>query len=325
MTTETLLNNGTERLTAEELTMMVGDRDINVCGFWTHTKASESYVIVSVKNGSALKEWYVPYVYRRTNTSIDTKQQLAEYIKFRKPLLTSRCVDDFKRTTKRHIGKLFGAQSTVTLPIFKKLLKNCGEWVWNNELPTSNPKRRKSSNPQRRIQALKELGFTIATKMEDQNTYHMLLPFDIVKAPTYETIPTKTRKAIFAALSGLDAYRGKTVDRSALPDHKFPEIRWTTETPESNENLTEEEMRAKFQLVQESVNQAKREVCRGCFQTGVRGKFAGIDFFYEGGERWPTDIPTTGKEAEEGCVGCFWYDMTAWRVALNKFIKENKR
>ena len=319
MTTETLLNNRTERLTAEELTMMVGDRDIRISGFWIHTKATESYVLVSVREDSSWKEWYVPFVYRRTNTFIDSKRDLAEYVKSRKTLLTSRRVAAFKQTMKRQMGKLFGAQSTVTLPIFRKLLKNCGEWVWNKEKEFIT-----SSNPQRRIQVLKESGFTLATKMEDKKTYHMLLPFDVVKAPTYETIPTKIKKAIFSALGRIDAYRGKPVDRSALPDHKFPETRWTTETPESNENLTEAEMRAKFQLVQESVNQAKREVCRGCFQTGLRGKFAGIDFFYKGGERWPSDIPPRGKEAEAGCVGCFWYDMAAWRKALNKFIKENK-
>jgi hypothetical protein len=44
MTTETLLNNRTERLTAEELTMMVGDRDIRIGGFWIRTKATESDV-----------------------------------------------------------------------------------------------------------------------------------------------------------------------------------------------------------------------------------------------------------------------------------------
>lgn len=48
MATETLLNRGTERLTADELTMMVGDRDIKATGFWTHTKATESYAPNSV-------------------------------------------------------------------------------------------------------------------------------------------------------------------------------------------------------------------------------------------------------------------------------------
>lgn len=45
---------------------------------------------------------------------------------------------------------------------------------------------------------------------------------------------------------------------------------------------------------------------------------------YAGGETWPDDVPRTGKSAETGCVGCFWYDMSAWRDALNKLIRAMK-
>lgn len=314
MDIEILLNRGKERLNAEELTMMVGDRNVKAKGFWTHTKAMESYVVISAFEAGAWREWYLPYVYRRTNTFIDSAKGLADYIKLRTPLLTAAGIETFKATMKRQLKTIFGAQSTVTLPIFKKLLKNCGGWVWNKEFT--------SSNPQRRIQDLKESGFTLATKIEDKKTYHMLLPFEIVKAPTYETIPVKVRKAIFSALGNMDAFNAKPVDRSALPDHKFPEIRWDAETAESNDRLTENEMREKFQLVPESVNQTKREVCRNCFQTGYRGKFSGINFFYAGGDKWPVDVPEMGKTAEMGCVGCFWYDMAAWRNALNTLIEE---
>ena len=314
MEKETWLNQGTEKLTAEDLTKMVGDSDIKVLGFWTHTKATESYVLISICDNGKWREWYIPYVYRRTNTLIDTVQDIAKYIKLRKWFLSKSRVESFKVVMNKQLNSLFGKQSLVTLPIFKKLLENCGAWVWNKEFV--------SSNPQRRIQDLKEMGFTLATKMENKKTYHMLLPFDIVKAPTYETIPAKVRRAIFAALDNIDAYNDKLVGRSALPDHKFPEIRWTADTAESNEGLSKVEMREKFQLVPESVNQAKREVCRKCFQTGSRGVFSGISFFYKGNDKWPSGIPARGKDAEKGCVGCFWYDMAAWRKALNKLIKD---
>ena len=32
------------------------------------------------------------------------------------------------------------------------------------------------------------MGFTLATKMEDKKTFHMLLPVERVTAPTYETM-----------------------------------------------------------------------------------------------------------------------------------------
>lgn len=314
MDVEILLNSGKERLDADKLTMMVGEGNVKVKGFWTHTKATESYVVISIFEVDAWREWYLPYVYRRTNTFIDSARELANYIKLRTPLLTTVCIKAFKAAMEQKLETIFGAQSTVTLPIFKKLLENCGDWVWNKEFT--------SSNPQRRIQDLKESGFTLATKIEAKKTYHMLLPFEIVKAPTYETIPAKVRTAIFAALGGIDAFSDKPVDKSALPDHKFPEIRWDAKTAESNECLTEQKMQEKFQLVPEFVNQTKREVCRNCFQTGLRGKFSGIDFFYAGDEKWPADVPKMGKAAETGCVGCFWYDMAAWRRALNTLIEE---
>lgn len=317
MTPDVWLKNATEQLTAEGLSKRINDEPLKVIGFWEHRKATERYVILTIRNGTGVKEWYIPYVYRRTNTFIDEANELAEYIKSIKQFLTPDNIASFKHHWTDQLDKLFGERAAVTRPIFKTLLENCGTWVWNKKFD--------SPNPQRRIQDLKEKGFTLATKIADKNTYHMLLPFNMVKAPTYEQIPTKVRKMIFQVLKNHDAYRGKTVDNSALPDHKFPEIRWTSETPVANDDLTPKAIQKKFQLVQESVNQTKREVCRACFQTGLRGKFAGIDFFYVGDEKWPSTVPPTGNEAEKGCVGCFWYDMVTWRKALNIFIRKHKR
>lgn len=315
MTNETSLEES-RILTAEELTRMVDDKDVKVIGFYDHKKASERYVVVSVASDGEEREWRLPYYYRRTNVRIDNVADLVDYIKECKPRLSAKNIEECKAEFGRLARSMFGKNAGVTLPIFRRLLKNCGDWVWNKDF--------RNPNPQRRIQAIKEMGFTIATKIEAQNTYHMLLPFDVVKAPTYETIPAKVRAAILAALEGLDAYSGRKSGISILPDHKFPEIRWEKETAESNEGLTEAEMRRKFQLVPESINQSKREVCRRCFQTGMRGKLSEIDFYYAGGEEWPADVPKTGKAAEAGCVGCFWYDMSAWRDALNELIRTKK-
>jgi len=47
----------------------------------------------------------------------------------------------------------------------------------------------------------------------------------------------------------------------------------------------------------------------------------GIKYFYESDENWPDDVPKIGKDAEQGCVGCGWYDIQKWRVILNELIK----
>jgi hypothetical protein len=49
---------------------------------------------------------------------------------------------------------------------------------------------------------------------------------------------------------------------------------------------------------------------------------SGIKYYYQGGEEWDKTIPTIGKEAEQGCVGCGWYDFEAWRNALNQKLIE---
>lgn len=311
-----LLNEKSESLTSEDLTVKIGRRDVRATGFFDHTKATERYVILVIGDGASSREWYLPYYYRRTNVRIDTVAELVDYVKSRVPLLSSEHISAYKDALKKQLLSLFGKKANVTLPIFRELLENCGEWVWN--------KRFTSSNPQRRIQDIKEMGFTLATKMEDKKTFHMLLPVERVTAPTYETISSRTRKAIFKALGGIDAYTGRPTTLSALPDHKFPEVRWLAGVEEANEGLSEAMMRAKFQLVSERVNQEKREVCRRCFQSGIRGKFNGIDFFYHGDEKWPVGIPKTGAAAKVGCHGCFWFDMAAWRTALNRLIRERK-
>ena len=126
-------------------------------------------------------------------------------------------------------------------------------------------------------------------------------------------------------LHGYDAYEGKVVNKEGLlPDHKFPEIRWDESTRrESLEHLTDEEIRRDFQLLNNQRNQQKREACRRCFQENERGYPFGIKYYHVGNERWSPKIPRTGKRAEEGCVGCGWYDVEAWRQAIIKALSED--
>ena len=88
--------------------------------------------------------------------------------------------------------------------------------------------------------------------------------------------------------------------------------------------MTDEEIIHKFQLLDNQRNQQKREVCRLCFQEGVRGSIYGIKYFYKGGEKWDANIPINGKDAEKGCEGCPWYDIEEWRKKLNELLKKRK-
>lgn len=95
-----------------------------------------------------------------------------------------------------------------------------------------------------------------------------------------------------------------------IPDHKFSEVRWNEETKAENSmDLEDDEIIEKFQLLDNQRNQQKREICRKCFQEGIRGTIYGIEFFYEGDKSRNSNIPTVGKAAEKGCIGCPWYDI----------------
>lgn len=88
--------------------------------------------------------------------------------------------------------------------------------------------------------------------------------------------------------------------------------------------MTDDEIIQKFQLLDNQRNQQKREVCRKCFQDGIRGTIYGIKYFYKGAEEWDNKIPVKGKAAEKGCEGCPWYDIEKWRKMLNDEIERKK-
>lgn len=205
---------------------------------------------------------------------------------------------------------------------FFEALKD-GKWKCvNHELP-------KNPNWARRTQDLKEFGYTIATntgimcKKCGKNTTHLiLLAIPRGSQTGYETWSPKLRKKIMDVLGNIDSYENRK-GTNLLPDHKFPEIRWDEKTRGENpEEMSESEIKRKFQLLSNQRNQQKREVCRKCYQTGERGAPYGIMFFYAGSAKWSDDIPKKGKEAEIGCLGCGWYDTQKWRAELNKLISK---
>lgn len=42
------------------------------------------------------------------------------------------------------------------------------------------------------------------------------------------------------------------------------------------------------------------------------------------GPEWDPNIPTKGKEAEAGCIGCPWYDIERWRKEVIKKLEEEQ-
>ena len=151
-----------------------------------------------------------------------------------------------------------------------------------------------------------------------------MLPFPLATASGYETWSTKLLESIKNVLGNFDSYEGKKKRAThLLPDHKFPEIRWNERTRETNDtDMSEKKIKSKFQLLDNQRNEQKREVCRKCYQTSKRGIIFGVEFFYQGGPDWPEKTPKNGKDAEQGCIGCGWYDISKWREELNLFLNK---
>lgn len=289
-----------------------------------HTKASEVYVAVTFTypNNKIWTGW-VPIEYRRTGTSLKTSDEIAEHLNSVYEQMNPENFpnwlkeqDEFWKTKQK---------SKVTKPFFDSLIKGGWQCV-ECTLP-------KNANWARRIQDLKEVGYTIATdtkrycpKCGGNKTHLILLPIKRggIKGNGYETWSPALRKRIIQVLNGIDVYEN-VKSPHCLPDHKFSEIRWDEDTKEENpDNMTDEEIKEKFQLLTNQRNQQKREVCRNCFQTGNRGIIYGIPFFYEGSEKWDESIPKKGKASEKGCVGCGWYDINTWRTKLIEALNQKK-
>jgi hypothetical protein len=288
-------------------------------GIRNHSKASEKYidVVFNYKNGVSY-EISVPIEYRRTGTDIK-EEDIDEYLE--KIHLE---VDSSNWVKWREEQNSFWAKekpgATVTRSFFDILSKKFTWCCATCQLP-ANP------NFARRIQDLKEYGYTLATNTKrycnscgKNTTQLILLPIRRGGVTGYETWSPATRNKIIEVLKSFDAFEAKIVRKEGLlPDHKFPEIRWDSETKrDSLEHLTEIDIKKDFQLMSNQRNQQKREVCRTCFQTGNRGVIYGVPFFYKGTAKWSTSIPKVGKSAEAGCVGCGWYDINEWRKKISE-------
>ncbi len=287
-----------------------------------HSKASEEYVHVKFTYGTKVWDGWVPVEYRRTGVSIKTPEQLVEHLN---NVYEQMKPENFASWLSKQ--ERFWAEEKpnagTTKGFFDSLVK--GGWQCVECTLPKNP------NWARRIQDLKEFGYTLATDTKrycphcgENKTHLILLPIERggVEGNGYETWSPALRKRIVKVLGGVDVYED-VANPHCLPDHKFSEIRWDDSTKADNpDSMTDKEIRDKFQLLTNQRNQQKREVCRTCYQTGRRGTLYGIPFYYEGGPTWDPAIPQKGKAAEKGCIGCPWYDIAEWRRQLIKIIKD---
>lgn len=288
-----------------------------------HSKASEKYVDVKFFFGeSTFLKTSVPIEYRRTGTEVPD-EEIEGYLREVWAEVEPSKWDSWRAEQ----VKFWESKDAQTTQEFFEILAKSFNWCCVScTLP-------KNSNPARRIQAIKEFGYTLATDTtrfcatcKRNTTQLILLPIKRGGISGYENWSPKLRSRIMRLLGSFDAFEAKEVAKEGLlPDHKFPEIRWDLDTKrDSLEELTDADIKRDFQLLSNQRNQQKREVCRSCFQTGKRGTAYGIEFFYAGTAKWDLSYPQRGKAAEGGCIGCAWYDFDRWRKELTAHIKSQQ-
>lgn len=304
---------------------LVNDPRIAVTRLRTHAKASEKYVDVIFRYPDQ-EDWdgSIPYSYRRTGLFLETETEIAELLKKAYVAVRNENAQRWLSAENTIWDTEYQGKS-VTRAFFTQL----SNLRWNcvdGDLP---PNR----NWARRIQAIKEMGYLLATdtarydaRSGKKMTQVLLIPLEKGAQTGYEVFSPALRKRIIKALGSYDAYEGKVrPSYSLLPDHKFPEISWDEHTRAKNpDDMTDEEIRAKFQLLDNQRNLEKREACRRVIQTGDLGTLFGIGHRLNETGKWPDHIPKIGKASEEGWKLCPWYDIEAWRRSLNALIQGKK-
>ncbi|WP_051890548.1 hypothetical protein [Chryseobacterium vrystaatense] len=182
-----------------------------------------------------------------------------------------------------------------------------------------------NDQPPARIKALKVKGYIICSKRKicptcAKKTMHdiliMLPPIESrfehgneLRKPISEILKKRIKKLFGNKEVCFNIVRS---DVELLIDHKFPSQRWNTPETDNPTDMTDEEIRNKFQLLSNQTNMWKSRYCDACVKTGKRGDYMGLNWFYIGNKNWEG----ANSYDENGCKGCPWYDLELWKTKL---------
>lgn len=200
------------------------------------------------------------------------------------------------------------------------------EWLCRQCTDTS----KVNSQAASRIRALKkDHGYHIASKdmyceVCGKITKHDLLlriPRKRGESQTRYTISNSLKKRIKELFNYTDACfdeKCPEATRTLIIDHKFPATRWAVGETHNYITMTDDEIKAKFQLLTQQTNLQKDRYCFRCLNEKIRGDFFGIKWYPEGNEKWNG----SNNSDENGCVGCPWYDLNEWKAKFNDYLNK---
>lgn len=182
-----------------------------------------------------------------------------------------------------------------------------------------------NDQPPARIKALKTIGYIIGSKRKfcstcDKKTMHDILVMLPPIANRFshgnelrKPMSDQLKKRIKRLFGNVEiCFNIRRSDIELIVDHKFPSQRWDRPESDNPNNMSDEAIQKKFQLLSNQTNMWKSRYCDSCVATGRRGVFMGINWYYEGDEIWRGESPYD----ERGCHGCPWYDLSLWKTKL---------
>lgn len=270
----------------------------------------------TLKYGTKEKDNFIPVTFGRygddldfdyiqTESELEKRPDIIEYFKEKYEELRPEKVIAWKDDVQKQYTK-----ETEDEKLFRVLFSNLNERVASKDALPGN------TNPQKQVQNLRDRGLCIMTESENNTTYLRLIEGIYTCGFENEKIPKEIRKRALALYDNIDALSGKRMsDERLIIEHRFPEERWKDRPAEENVDMSDEDIKKKFQLLTGQYNQMKREACKKCAKLAQRQAPLGIAYFYEGDEEWSCDVEF-GPGAEDGCVGCGWYDVAIWKAKL---------
>ncbi len=210
-------------------------------------------------------------------------------------------------------------KKTQTYKVLKALYSGNWECRVCGPVPMANPQ---SAS---RLRDLKKKGYIIGSKRKkcsscDKKTTHDILVMLPKIQPQLEDgnefrmpISEKLKERIKEVLGKKEVcFNTELSSVELIVDHKYPSQRWVTKESSNPNNMSENDIRKKFQLLTNQTNMLKSRLCDTCVKTGKRGDFMGIKWFDEGTEDWVEET----NDKEKGCRGCPWYDLELWKKKL---------
>ncbi|MCE7792212.1 hypothetical protein K8O68_07205 [Salipaludibacillus sp. CUR1] len=284
------------------------------------SKTSDTYIKVKYIWNDLEWNGVIPLDYRYYGNSVDSSEE--DQVKSWVELCYKNLAPDNIEEWKVEQEKFFGEKKTRTKEVFDVLNDDNRVSTWKCRTHVTGKVNDQSAA---RIKALKERGYVIITENRFCEVCNKSTYFDIlIRIPRMSagvvnriSISSQLRTRIYDVLEKKDSFfNAKREMKELVIDHKFPSARWQSGESDNFNDMSDLQIKEKFQLLTNQSNLLKERICQRCVKEGIRGDFLGINWFYVGNKKWEGQ----SKYDEKGCVGCPWYDLEKWKEELQKEV-----